>query len=136
RRAACAPPASAQTRALPDPFPSGIVPFPPRRWGHSRKPCERRARGNARAASCAVRKLNGDPPSYIARRGGSGHSARIREWTMALTPESLNAIAKRKARRAQQHVEAAEAKLKDANERLDRAIPSGDSREIRVAHAQ
>jgi hypothetical protein len=60
------------------------------------------------------------------------------EWrqAMSLTPESLNAIAKRKARRAQQHVEAAEAQLKDANARLGKAIPSGDTGEMRVAQSR
>jgi hypothetical protein len=53
---------------------------------------------------------------------------------MSLTLQSLAAAAKRKAKRAQKHVEAAEADLKVANEKLEQAIPLGDSEEIKVAH--
>src|SRR5205823_2958036 len=53
---------------------------------------------------------------------------------MALTAQSLAAAAKRKTVRAKKHVEAAEAELKQANRKLEKAIPLGDTEQVQQAH--
>lgn len=53
---------------------------------------------------------------------------------MALTLRSLASAAKRRARRAHEHVEEARQELAAANEELQVAIPSGDVSRVRDAH--
>jgi hypothetical protein len=55
---------------------------------------------------------------------------------MSLTTRSINEVAKKRARRARVKVELAEEKLKAANETLERAIPQGDTEQIKVAHVE